>query len=473
MHNKNKLNGTVTPIPRISKDLQEQVALTNQSIEFVAENYTTWFLIFASNCQSIGIPIEDVIKYITLNLKPAEFGIDEIERIINVAYKTQINEQGQQTKSKNARRVKRSPENIMEEVEKRIKELKSKDIADIQPIIILNGIPLIYPNTLTLIQGKAGSHKSRAAGAIASAIIKAHDCEVSPLGLSTSSDDLCVLYIDTERNLNQQFPKAIQDIQASACIDKKDDPPNLGYSSLLEIDRLARFEALKTFVEKKRDELGQEKHIILILDVVSDMIGNFNDPVESMKLTDYLNLLINSENITIIAVLHENPGANTDKARGHLGTELNNKSSTTIQVSLYKEDIVKLTVKKSRNTKLPEPVYAEYCEKIKGLVLIEPTGIPATQTITGKADLQSVAKYLGEHLQVPMLRSKIIEAMTVHFGCSERTIEDRIKKIVDQKILILGTGGGMELVKENRSDGLYFSLKELEVQCSDEEIEEE
>ena len=54
-------------------------------------------------------------------------------------------------------------------------------------------------------------------------------------------------------------------------------------------------------------------------------------------------------NIHIVVVLHENPGS--DKARGHIGTELMNKAETVIalQVDKYDENVSTVTAGFCRN----------------------------------------------------------------------------------------------------------------------------
>lgn len=341
-----------------------------------------------------------------------------------------------------------------------LQEKKAEEIKDQEAIIYQNGIPLIFPNTIVLIQGKMATNKSRVAGAIASSILKNGSCDHVPLGLKAVDKDMQVVLVDTERNLSSQLPKAIQVIQNCACIPKEINPPNFDYTSLLPIPRADRFKALKKYIEHIKDEIG-DKHIVILLDIISDLVKDYNSPSDSLELSDYLNDLINTEDCTIVAVLHENPSKNSFKARGALGTEVQNKASTVIQVSLTNPGIVQVAILKSRNTAIPDPVFAQYDNRNGGLVIVDSSTVTIPKNSTGgKADLNDVMEYLGKTLKTPMLKKDLYNLMETHFKCSERTIDVRLKEIHEGNIMIPTAPGGLELAKEKRDNGFYYFLKE-------------
>ena len=73
---------------------------------------------------------------------------------------------------------------------------------------------------------------------------------------------------------------------------------------------------------------------VVFIDGVRDLIFDFNDLAESATLVQKLMSLARRNNILICTVLHVNP--NSDKMRGHLGTEMQNK--TTDVFTVKKED---------------------------------------------------------------------------------------------------------------------------------------
>jgi hypothetical protein len=68
----------------------------------------------------------------------------------------------------------------------------------------------------------------------------------------------------------------------------------------------------------------------IIIDGGRDLIKSFNDDGESFTIVDKLLNWSDKYQIHIAVVLHENPGS--DKARGHLGTELGNKAECILKI---------------------------------------------------------------------------------------------------------------------------------------------
>lgn len=90
-----------------------------------------------------------------------------------------------------------------------------------------------------------------------------------------------------------------------------------------------------------------------------------------MKLIDLMNEMINEQNVTFICVIHENPNGG-NKARGHLGTELGNKASTTIQLSL-ENVLIYVKYLKTRRTQKPPTLHLQYSEAQRELILADDT----------------------------------------------------------------------------------------------------
>ena len=158
-----------------------------------------------------------------------------------------------------------------------IMELKGKKIEFSNPILSLNDIPVIYPHTINVIQGKAGNHKSRLAEIMCSSFLKRNTCENELLNFSAGPyNDSTICYVDTERNIRVQFPYALQQIQLNAGYEIEDVPKNFEFISLLPITRDERFTVLEEFIKHIRTQYSN--HIIIVLDVLTDCLSNFNDP---------------------------------------------------------------------------------------------------------------------------------------------------------------------------------------------------
>ncbi|MBK9567740.1 MAG: hypothetical protein IPO37_22005 [Saprospiraceae bacterium] len=149
-----------------------------------------------------------------------------------------------------------------------------------------------------MIQGQAGVHKSRLAETICSAILKKEYFEKELLGFQVVSK-FSILYVDTERNLTEQLPFALQSIQMKAGYNKEDHPSDFDYISLLEINRKERFNVLNKYLSHYRT-IYADRPTFIVLDVSTDCIEDFNKSDKSMELIDHMNLAINEYNVVFL-----------------------------------------------------------------------------------------------------------------------------------------------------------------------------
>lgn len=353
-------------------------------------------------------------------------------------------------------------ENYYELILKSKEQLKiniKKKIIFSAPIISREGIGIFYPNTINVIQGKSGVHKSRLVENIASGLLSSF----SFLGFEARANDSIVLYVDTERNIKDQFPFALQKIIEKAGGSVEEDLSNFDYLSLIEVPRPDRFRGLKEYLIKFREK--SDKHLIIILDVITDCIANFNDVNESLKLIDLLNLMINNFNATFICLIHENP-TNSDKARGHLGTEILNKASTVIQIGFEKDksqkdtDLIKVNYLKCRNSRKPDAFYLQYSEETKGLVLAD------TETINMhkenrklKVNSTILKEILTKELTHIMEKAELMKILIKYCFCSDRTLDGLLKPIMDNKEVVLNSlGEECFLIKETIKRKAFYNL---------------
>jgi hypothetical protein len=340
--------------------------------------------------------------------------------------------------------------------------------------------PVIWPRTITLIQGQTGSHKSRVAEHFGSAILKE-----GPNGRQGDSLDISfrpvegikyrLLYIDTERNLPDQLPFAMQSLKQRAGYGFKDHPAELFYTSLVNIPRKQRFAALVAFLADHRSKFSG--HIIVILDVLSDCVSDFNDVEASLELMDSLNVAVNKQDVSFLAVLHENPGTGAAKARGHLGTEASNKASTILQVSFIKEKgvapgLIQLLYLKRRYAAGGCAFFATYDPEAKGLVRANPDLVatmekapqagPKQAGPQRKASPEKVSKHLAELLAGRSLPSGILEQqLAVLLSISTRTAKEYAEEwlVPGAGYIKDSTGRPYSLSKAPEGRTMLYSLK--------------
>lgn len=327
----------------------------------------------------------------------------------------------------------------VKQTQKDLRIRKEKEIVFSSSIIYQFGKPLIHPNTINVIQGKAGQHKSRLAETVCARLLSTPDCTNTLLQFSRNEfQPFYLLYVDTERNLKEQFPYALQQIQTKAGFSISDHPDNFDYISLLNIARHERYQVLDDYLKHLR-ETTTDKHLFVVLDVASDCVSDFNQVGVSMQLIDMMNVTINEYDVTFLCIIHENPGG--EKARGHLGTELINKASLVLSVAYVKDakqnqtDFIHVKCMKTRVIKMPDTYFIKYAEDTHELVLASTEEISElVKEKTRKADPDIICDYLEKHIaEKPMSHSQLAEKLCKDFNASERTIRERLNLIEEEK----------------------------------------
>lgn len=348
----------------------------------------------------------------------------------------------------------------------KIKNIKGTEIKFSEPVLKQGENAVIFPHTINVIQGQAGVHKSRLAEIICSSFLKAHNCNNELLGFKRTNFDAThtIVYVDTERNLSEQFPSALQSIQVKAGFDKFEHPLNFEYISLLQINRKDRFSALNDYLNYIK--LKTNNPLFIVLDVSTDCIEDFNKTDKSMELIDLMNIAINEHNVIFLCLIHENP--KSDKARGHFGTELMNKASTVMQVGFEKDasqndtDIIRVKYLKCRSTARHTPFHIKYCNDAKGLVLANASEVSGLinnrkHKASNEDMIEFIELYLGDG--TIMTRTDFLDKLCKDFKASQRTIEKRIVEIMDSDIEIHNTNGERsKLNKETIEKVVYYKL---------------
>ena len=85
----------------------------------------------------------------------------------------------------------------------------------------------------------------------------------------------------------------------------------------------------KERIDKIQEALDLHKPDVMVIDGVRDLVWNINDPVESTTVVTMIMKWSYDYDMHIAVVIHQ---TNEGKARGHIGTEIENKSETVIKV---------------------------------------------------------------------------------------------------------------------------------------------
>lgn len=135
-----------------------------------------------------------------------------------------------------------------------------------------------------------------------------------------------VLYFDTEQGKYhvQLALKRICKLVGVA------EPDNLKVYGLRALNPIERAELIE-YAIYNTPNLG-----MVFIDGIKDLITSINDEEQATMIVSKLMKWSEEQNILITTVLHQNKGDNN--ARGHIGTELNNKAETVLSVSKSTEN---------------------------------------------------------------------------------------------------------------------------------------
>lgn len=360
------------------------------------------------------------------------------------------------------------PEKVKPDLLQSLKEASAKIIKAAQQDIVyspawisLEDAPIFAKGTINVIQGKAGVHKSRLAETFCSLLL-------SPTGkgdfLGFTRHNLgagyFVAYIDTERNTAEDFPVAIQRIRQRAGLDKKEDNGRLKPTSIKQVDRKQRLDAVKAWIDCVRCEMEQKGvsdwNLFCVLDVVTDCTSSFNREDETLALFDYLGNLCENYKVTFLLVIHENPFS--EKARGHAGTEAMNKANTQLQISYESGsdgepgDLIKIRFLKTRNAARPQPLYLQYSKEQNGLITADPDAV--SQHMESRKKNNDI-ELLVEHLQSvfdaaeTITKKDLCASIAESLKCSEKTAQRRLDDATAKRVTIIDKNGRKcHLVKE-------------------------
>lgn len=132
-------------------------------------------------------------------------------------------------------------------------------------------------------------------------------------------------------------------------------PPNLFTYHLRSLTPSQRLKLIEEEIYSS-DKIG-----LVVIDGIKDLITSINDEAEATMIASWLLRITEERNIHIITVLHQNKG--NEQARGHIGTELNNKAETVLSVTKEESnpEISTMKAEMCRNRE-PEPFSFEINE---------------------------------------------------------------------------------------------------------------
>lgn len=240
--------------------------------------------------------------------------------------------------------------------------------------------------------------------------------------LSMSGSAEKCLYIDTEQSA-AHVNIVHKRIYRLCGWDLSSSNDRLTMLALRELDAGNRLEITLEAIDDTNADL-------VIIDGVRDLVKDFNDITESSKVVGLLMEASSRKKCAIICVLHQNK--NDNNARGHLGTELCNKSETVLQVE-NTNGIATVKPIYSRNREI-----AEFSFRINEFGLPIGCDLPKVEIKTEELkELMRKAMFGSSWMSRKDLTAKI----AILTGKTERTAERKIKDALDKEILSVNKVG--------------------------------
>lgn len=302
------------------------------------------------------------------------------------------------------------------------------EFTDPEPIIKQGDRVLLSRGNLTTIIGKPKAFKTFLNSGICAGVL-----EDTTLSFSSPIKSPRILFVDTEQSKSHA-----QDVQHRIyrlCgYDIKKSTDQLEYLTLREIDTKKRLEMTIQAVEDWKPDL-------VVIDGIRDLVLDFNDLTESGQIVGEMMRLTSMNNCGILVVLHQNKADNN--ARGHLGSELCNKSETVIQV-----------VNANRIATV-SPVYSRNREIQDFSFRIDDAGLPVL------CDAPKVEKKTGEFAKLMrkamfgsawMSRKDLTAKVETVSGKTSRTAERKVKEALESGVIKFNNSGQIILAQEENNN---------------------
>lgn len=186
----------------------------------------------------------------------------------------------------------------------------TSEVKEPEPLVCIGDNPVFTKGNISVIGGPAKSRKTFLIIHLASKFLDENMA-------------LSVLLIDTEM-AKFHTVKSVKRIHRLVGWDEAINSDRLHVLCLRECSTEERVSLLTEALDRFNPSL-------VFIDGIRDMVKDFNDPRESSDMVNLLMKLSSSRDCHICSVLHENKIGGL--LRGHLGTEIQNKSETVIKVS--------------------------------------------------------------------------------------------------------------------------------------------
>lgn len=302
----------------------------------------------------------------------------------------------------------------------------NSDIADEAPVVFINSKKFAVRGDISFITGQPKAGKtSIGTYIIATALMQQVPESLDTLQIKTNfAQGKKIIYIDTEQPLSQT-----NRLRRKICkvLGTEKEPDNLIIFNIRAISRKDKKNEVYAIIDAYKDDL----HLIII-DGIADLVKDPNGADESFDLIDDLMRRALSYNIPIIAYIHLNP--NSDKTRGHMGSEAERKCGGMVTIKKDKDNVHSIESKYMRYDASIDPVLFVYdIDKgdFRSLTGNEAKEAKEKKELEKLNELYDQAHGIFAGGTISLNYTQIVTALTTNDIMSIRTAKNRIKQMVD------------------------------------------
>jgi len=296
---------------------------------------------------------------------------------------------------------------------------------DMPAILTLRDLSILSHQNITSIIASPGIGKSSICEAALSSLLNPNvDC----LGFKISEGCTGAIYIDFERT-NLDVWNSFYRMCNRAGVQKGETLKTVKIAGMRAIPRLTeRLEEI--------DRLLQDNPCsLLVLDGAGDLVTDTNDLLQAIECRIFLRELTVKYNLSILTTLHPNP--NTNKPRGHIGSEILRESECVLLARKGEGDCRVITSDfehgKNRNN-APITVGFEWSDARKMFVSAEIETKIVSSANAKKKDLENIAKEIFSTFQ-SRTNSEIVKAIEKYRDVSESTAKRKVKDMLELNII--------------------------------------
>jgi hypothetical protein len=293
-------------------------------------------------------------------------------------------------------------------------------------------IPLFSIGDISTITGLPKSRKTFLFSSLVAGFLKPDGF----MSVHSELDEKRLLFVDTEqsRRFVWLLVKRIYRLMEWNYNDPHTDV--LRVMALRELTPEKRWDVIKKSIDGFRPNL-------VFIDGSADLLNDTNSMEESNHMVNELMRLSSEKQCHICSVVHTNP--NSDKTRGHWGSELQRKSETVMLVSRDGET----TSVKPQFTRNME--FTPFAFRVNDRGLPEPTEV----IIPNQEDLTAIFKEIYSYAQF-LSYGDLRQRLMSNLGKGKTACSDRIKKAIDAKIIYRDIEGNYRLYYEATPADLPF-----------------